>query len=252
MRCVVIHGSPRRGNTWRVLNIAKEEMNKKGEIEFVDIELRKEEIPYCKGCFLCIYKGEDKCPHNEKIKAIAKEIENSDAVIITSPVYSMQISGLLKNYIDHMSYNFHRPKFFKKKALVITTTAGAGHIASAKYVRDVLYYWGFNFVEILPIAYKGMELSNKNIEIIKNKSVKFSEDLISRTIHNPHVKSIFMYNLWRKSGEAPFKEGDADYRYWKNSGLSKCVYHPDIKVGFLKRTIGNAAYNLIGGKVKNK
>ena len=63
MRCVVIHGSPRRGNTWDVLNIAKEEMKKHGEIEFIDIELRKENIPYCNGCFLCIYKGEDKCPH---------------------------------------------------------------------------------------------------------------------------------------------------------------------------------------------
>ena len=93
MKCVVIHGSPRRGNTWDVLNIAKEEMRKKGEIEFIDIELRKENIPYCNGCFLCIYKGEDKCPHKEKINKIVNEIENSDAIIVTSPVYSMQVVG---------------------------------------------------------------------------------------------------------------------------------------------------------------
>lgn len=251
MRCVVIHGSPRRGNTWSVLNIAKEEIKKQGEIEFIDIELRKENIPYCNGCFLCIYKGEDKCPHNEKISYIINEIEKSDAIIVTSPVYSMQVSGLLKTFIDHMSYNFHRPKFFRKKALVITTTAGAGHEASAKYIRDVLYYWGFNFVEMIPIAYRGMELNNKNIEKIKYKAANFGEDLMSKKIHKPQIKSIFMYNLWRKSGEIPFKEGDADYRYWNNSGLSKSVYHPDIKIGFLKRAIGNATYNLIGVKIKS-
>lgn len=251
MRCVVVHGSPRRGNTWDVLNIAKEEMKKHGEIEFIDIELRKENIPYCNGCFLCIYKGEDKCPHKEKISYIVNEIENADAVIVTSPVYSMQVSGLLKTFIDHMSYNFHRPKFFTKKALVITTTAGAGHTSSAKYIRDVLYYWGFNFVEMIPIAYRAIELNDKNVEKIKCISGKFSEDLISRKIHKPKVKSIFMYNLWRKSGETPFKEGDADYRYWKNSGLSKFVYHPDIKIGALKRAIGSATYKLMGSKVKN-
>ena len=60
-----------------------------------------------------------------------------------------------------------------------------------------------------------------------------------------------MYNLWRKSGETPFKEGDADYRYWKNSGLSKFIYHPDIKIGALKRAIGSATYKLMGSKVKN-
>ena len=53
------------------------------------------------------------------------------------------------------------------------------------------------------------------------------------------------------SGERPFKEGDADYRYWRDSGLSKFVYHPDIKIGVIKKAIGNATYNLIGGKVES-
>jgi multimeric flavodoxin WrbA len=250
MRCVVIHGSPRRGNTWTVLNLARDEMKKYGEIEFVDIELRKENIPYCNGCFACIYKGEDKCPHNEKINNIVQEIENSDAVIMTSPVYSMQVSGLLKTFIDHMSYNFHRPKFFTKKALVITTTAGAGHKVSAKYIKDVLYYWGFNLVEMIPIAYRGTELSNKNIEKIKYISRNFSKDLVSKKIHKPKVKSIFMYNLWRRYSEVPFKEGDADYRYWENSELSKFVYHPDIEIGIFRRVIGNFTYNIIGSSNK--
>lgn len=250
MRCVVIHGSPRRGNTWDVLNLAKAEIKKYGEFEFIDIELRKEEIPHCNGCFLCIYKGEDKCPHNEKIKYIVEEIENSDFVIMTSPVYSMQVSGLLKAFIDHMSYNFHRPKFFTKKALVITTTAGAGHKASAKYIRDVLYYWGFNFVEIIPIAYRGTELNLKNIEKIKCISGKFGEDIISKKMHKPRVKSIFMYNLWRRYGEIPFKEGDADYRYWKNSGLSNFIYYPYIKIGILGKVAGKFAYNIIGSSNK--
>ncbi|WP_409069976.1 hypothetical protein ACFLKB_12625 [Clostridium sp. FAM 1755] len=47
----------------------------------------------------------------------------------------MQITGLLKNSIDHMSYNFHRPRFFTKKALVITTTAGAGHKDVANNIK---------------------------------------------------------------------------------------------------------------------
>lgn len=70
MKCLVIHGSPRRGSTWDVLNIAKEEMMKNGEIEFQDIELIKEDIKNCIGCFNCFFKGEDKCPHREKIEKI--------------------------------------------------------------------------------------------------------------------------------------------------------------------------------------
>ena len=115
MKCLVIHGSPRQGNTWNVLNIAKEEMQKNGDFDFEVIELAKEKIPTCIGCFNCISKGEDKCIHKDVIMGISKKMEEADAFIITSPVYSLQVSGLLKNFIDHMSYNFHRPKFYKKR-----------------------------------------------------------------------------------------------------------------------------------------
>ncbi|GAA0779135.1 hypothetical protein GCM10008908_37180 [Clostridium subterminale] len=51
MKCLVIHGSPRRGNTWDVLTLVKEELKKNLELNFIDIELRKENIPLCIGCF---------------------------------------------------------------------------------------------------------------------------------------------------------------------------------------------------------
>ena len=45
MKCLVIHGSQRRGNTWDVLKLTEEEMKKNGEFEFEEIELDKENIP---------------------------------------------------------------------------------------------------------------------------------------------------------------------------------------------------------------
>lgn len=58
MKCLIIHGSPRRGNTWDVLNRVKEEMKRNGNFEFEVVELSKEKIPMCIGCFNCIKKGE--------------------------------------------------------------------------------------------------------------------------------------------------------------------------------------------------
>ena len=108
MKCLIIHGSPRRGNTWDVLNRVKEEMKRNGNFEFEVVELSKEKIPMCIGCFNCIKKGEKNCPHSSYIEPIVKKMKEADAFIITTPVYSMQVSGTLKNFIDHMSYNFHR------------------------------------------------------------------------------------------------------------------------------------------------
>jgi multimeric flavodoxin WrbA len=242
MKCLVIHGSPRRGNTWNVLNMVKEEMKKNGDIEFEDIELIKEGIPNCLGCFNCIYKGEDKCPHNQKISNIVDKIEKSDALIVTSSVYSLQITGLLKNFIDHMSYNFHRPKFFLKKALVITTTAGAGHKDAANYIKSVLYNWGVNYVQTIPIAYRAKKLTDKNKEKVIIGSKKFMLDLKSNKLHKPSLKSVVMFNAWRAMSKTKYEQGTADYDYWINTGLTNNTFSPDVEISILKKVIGNLTF----------
>ncbi len=245
MKCLVIHGSPRRGNTWDVLNLVKEEMKKNGDVEFIDIELRKQGIPSCVGCFNCIMKGENKCPHKDIISNITTKLEKADALIITSPVYSLQVTGLLKDFIDHMSYNFHRPRFFTKKALVITTTAGAGHTDAANYIKKVLHYWGFNYVNTLPIAYRGLELNNKNNEKIHKAAKNFMNDLKSNKLHKPSIKSVAMFNIWRGMANEKNKFGSADYDYWNETELNKYPFSPKVEIGILKNGIGNFIYKMM-------
>ena len=85
-------------------------------------------------------------------------------MIITSPVYSLQISGQLKNFIDHMSYNFHRPKYFNKKALIITTTGGVRAKEIANYIKEVLTFWGINTTYKLPIVYRDNNLEKYELK----------------------------------------------------------------------------------------
>ncbi|WP_409198031.1 NAD(P)H-dependent oxidoreductase [Methanobrevibacter acididurans] len=35
-------------------------------------------------------------------------------MILTSPVYALNVSALMKNFIDHTSYFYHRPYFLIK------------------------------------------------------------------------------------------------------------------------------------------
>lgn len=165
-------------------------------------------------------------------------MEAAEAFIITTPVYSMQVSGTLKNFIDHMSYNFHRPKFYNKKVLIITTTAGAGHTSTAKYIKKVMSYWNVNYIQTLPIAYRGNELSNKNInKIIKGAKV-FSNELNSHKVHEPKLQSLIMFQVWKSlSRQDDFSI--ADFKYWNNDYLKKSLYFEDIPVGVTKKLIAS-------------
>ena len=53
--------------TW---NKVKEKINEEIDADYEIIELSKMKIPMCTGCFNCILKSEEKCPHYESIKYI--------------------------------------------------------------------------------------------------------------------------------------------------------------------------------------
>ncbi|MGL4874067.1 MAG: flavodoxin family protein [Clostridium sp.] len=245
MKCVVIHGSPRRGNTWDVLNKVIENMKKtEQEFEFEIIELAKEKIPNCSGCFNCILKGEELCPHKDKIKEIVEKIDEADGIIITTPVYAMNMTGTLKGFLDHIAYKFHRPTFFTKKALIIVTTAGAGHKKVANDISEVLSHIGINSIKKLPLAYRGIELNSKNKNIIDKISKKFAIELKSNTVAKPNIKAIAMYNAWKAMAMNSDVES-ADYKFWKWKATREIVYEPKIKINFIHKIVGKISYKLM-------
>lgn len=250
MKILIIHGSPRRGNTWNIVNRVREKINKEIDVNYEIIELSKMKIPMCTGCFNCILKSEEKCPHYESIKYINNKIDWCDAMIITSPVYSLQVSGQLKNFLDHMSYNFHRPKYFNKKALIITTTAGVNAKEISNYINEVLTFWGINTTYKLPIVYRDNNLEKYDKQIDKVLS-KFIDTLKNEKLKAPTFKSVASYNSFRSMSINLYTKGNPDYDYWKNSELYKYPYHPDINIGMIKSVFGNTLYKIISRKMKN-
>ena len=250
MKILIIHGSPRRGNTWNIVNRVREKINEEINVDYEIIELSKMKIPMCTGCFNCISKSEEKCPHYESIKYINNKIDWCDAIIITSPVYSLQVSGQLKNFIDHMSYNFHRPKYFNKKALIITTTAGVNAKEISNYIKEVLTFWGINTTYKLPIVYRNNNLEKYDKQIDKVLR-KFIDTLENDKLKAPTFKSVAMYNSFRSMSTNLYTKGNPDYDYWKNSELYKYPYHPDIHIGMIKSVFGNTLYKVISKRMKS-
>lgn len=246
MKYLIINGSPHKGNTFNAAlefksNIAKYDT----EAEFNEVHLKDVDIPFCAGCCSCFFKGEQFCPH-KNVDKIADEIKNSDFLIVVSPVYSLSLSALLKNFIDHMSYNYHRPSFYSKKALVISSTAGAGASGVSKYVRDVLKFWGFN--RVYKFAFRSTdpmkrELSESVKLNIAELCPKIVSNLKSGKLDKPSIKRVFFYNAWRAISLAG-KEDSADKRYWLDNDMSERIYHKSIKIGPFKKLLGKFAYGV--------
>lgn len=238
MKYVIINGSPRKKNTWAVVNQVKKSLNG----EFEEIQLMKEKIPLCIGCFNCVCRGEEKCPHYDKINPIVEKIMEADGIIIASPVYAMNVTALLKNFFDHTAYFYHRPRFFTKKALVVVTTAGAGHKDVSKYMDETLRHWGVNKVYKLAFKCGGKDsLETKKIDEVAKQ---FRDDVESGKTHSPKVMDVIFYEVWRVMA---LKDDhiEPDIKYWHETGLVNHDFAPEVKLGLFKKIFSKLMFNIL-------
>jgi len=99
MKVIGISGSARKdGNTAILINTVFSELQKCG-IETEMIQLWDKEIDCCKGCFGC--NGKSCCVIDSDVfnDCFQKMVE-ADGIILGSPVYSADISGKMKAFIE--------------------------------------------------------------------------------------------------------------------------------------------------------
>ena len=243
MKYLIINGSPRKKNTWSMVKQAKTNL----EGEFEEIQLIKEKIPMCNGCFKCIMEGEENCPHKETVSPIVEKIRWADGLIITSPVYAMNVTGLIKNFFDHTAYFYHRPEFFDKKALIVVSTAGAGQKDVAKYMDETLRHWGFNKNYKITYACGGKDSINR--EEIDKIAQKFHKDVSSKKLHSPKFMDLIFYNVWRAMAlsKDPI---EADAKYWKETSLVNHDFDPDVNLGLFKGIFSKAMFFILKKAIK--
>jgi multimeric flavodoxin WrbA len=126
MKVLAIIGSPRKtGNTYRVVEQIKENLLKYNKsIDFEYLFLRDYDLLTCIGCHLCIFQGKDKCPLKDDRSVIESKMSEADGIIYAAPTYTLGVPGLMKNFIDRFAYTCHRPYFFDKVFMAVTTVGG--------------------------------------------------------------------------------------------------------------------------------
>jgi multimeric flavodoxin WrbA len=234
-KITVINGSYRKGNTYELTNWFISELKMLGNYEIEMIHLKDYQLNYCRSCHQCFLNDESVCPDYHPLKALSEKIEASDGIIMTSPVYALQVSALLKNFIDHKAMYFHRPRFQGKTAIVITTTAGNGAKTTAKYLANVLNYWGFKKVLRLPYTIFGRKMKeDKRLSKTIQKNAAYYHQAMENEIYQPTFKQIFNFQLWKRVTYIQGKEA-FDYKYWDGKSYYDGRLYFNHHVAFYKK-----------------
>lgn len=78
MKIAVIHGQKHHGSTWNTSRILQTALL---SAEDTYDEFFVNDVSACIGCFICIMRGEEKCPHRAVTEPIIKAIEDADVIV---------------------------------------------------------------------------------------------------------------------------------------------------------------------------
>jgi multimeric flavodoxin WrbA len=240
MKILAITGSPHRGNSLQVTQRIEEKLTQFGDVEFDCVHLKDMQLEPCKGCFVCFIKGEGRCPIKDDKEQIAQKIEEADGVIFVSPVYSMHVSYLFKQFVDRFACTFHRPCYWGKYALTVAVAGNVGLEETGKYLKDVAMAWGFEVVDELGYRMAPRNTPLRAISTQKDRTdeavLRFYTTIKEKPPRKLTFRDHFTFRIMQASYARLEQMSPTDYHYWKEQGWlepSTVYFHDNVRANWL-------------------
>ena len=115
-------------------------------------------------------------------------MDETDLIILTSPVYVYHVSAPMKNFLDHQGQMVHRPKLqmFRKQAVCISTAAEAGMKSTNRDMADSMFFWGVSKIYKIGVAVQAVKWDG-----VSDRKKARIESRVSKIAHK----------IMRKNGE---------------------------------------------------
>ncbi len=248
-KVLALSGSPRKGDSYKIVKLLIERMQELGEVELEFITLRKLNIEYCRGCLACMRKGEDHCPLKDDVPMVREKMCSADAVLFVSPVYVHSVTAPIKNLFDRMAYYLHRPCFHNKQALLISTTELSGLKEALRHLKFPVKTMGFNLVDeigvIAPAFHEPGPYREKIMAKIHNAAEKLFRQMSVKQTVKPSLADVVFFNKIRTKIQMHKDRFPADYQYWHKKGWFGTDYFVPVKINLIYKAIGKLPVRMI-------
>ncbi|NQS75813.1 MAG: flavodoxin family protein [Peptococcaceae bacterium] len=149
MKILAINGSHRKGkNTAALLKIVLEEATALGAATEL-LELSDMNIELCAACNKCL--GQCQCSiTNDDMAIVEEKLLAADGILLGSPVYWVNVTTLMKNFMDRTRYLHIYRNVLDGKVGAALTTAGllyGGQETTLKIMESFLQFQGLHVVD---------------------------------------------------------------------------------------------------------
>jgi multimeric flavodoxin WrbA len=214
VRIIGISGSPRKGgNTDTIVKTAMEHI---GQMEGVTVEfigLAGGVINFCTGCVeIChadFFGSKDRsastapwtrCRHNDFVTEVLAKMAEADGIIIGSPVYCGDVTGLLKTLMDRTTAVLQLDEKgrvitpFKGKIGGAIAVGGARHGGQEATLRQIFTY--FLMLQMIPLNFSDSFDQSYGVACVANLRGEIDHDGFIVSGLGMHISSLEQAKLY--------------------------------------------------------
>lgn len=222
MKIVMIHGQNHKGSTWNIANLLLQKLP--GEKEVKEYFLPRDLNHFCSGCYACL-EARERCPYWREKEPMLHQMREADLLILTSPNYCMMPSAPMKAFLDLFFTNWmsHKPlrEMFSKRAVVISSAAGAGAKKAAKLIGNNLANWGIPEIHLYAAVVNAMNWdmvpSGKKARMEKDMD-KLARQLSRRGKVTVGMKTRILFWFYGGMQKAGWGASPTEKQYWIENG----------------------------------
>ena len=222
MKIVMIHGQNHKGSTWNIANLLLQKLP--GEKEVKEYFLPRDMNHFCSGCYACL-EARERCPYWREKEPMLHQMRETDLLILTSPNYCMMPSAPMKAFLDLFFTNWmsHKPlrEMFSKRAVVISSAAGAGAKKAAKMIGNNLANWGIPEIHLYAAVVNAMNCnmvpSGKKARMEKDID-KLARQLSRRGKVTVGMKTRILFWFYGGMQKAGWGASPTEKQYWIENG----------------------------------
>jgi multimeric flavodoxin WrbA len=253
MKILAINGSYRKkGNTACIIEMISDQMQSQAaatgaSLDLEIIHLGHLDIQLCRGCRVCFNQGETMCPLKDDLLTIREKMQAADGLIISTPVYVNDVSGIVKTWLDRLAFLSHRPEFAGKHAYLIATVGQGPSSHALKTMNMALSTWGVSIVGQASFkmgAPMKKEQARAQFQAKTQKIVaQFYRVLAKEKTISPSFISLMTFRIQQGAWWRKHQPGTVDYEYWQSQGWMNPLsdYYAPHKTGKAKVTLARLA-----------
>ncbi len=240
-RVTVFVGSARKQHTHRAALQLLKSLESLGGVEGEIVALSDYKVETCRGCRLCLDKGEEFCKFKDDRDVLIEKMMASDGVVFASPNYSFQVSAIMKIFLDRLAFVFHRPRFFGKTFTSIVVHGIYGGPKIVEYLDFVGFGLGFNVVKGSCITTREPipeKVQRTNDGILAAHSRRFHQALSQSRYPVPTLFKLMAFRFGRTSIRLTLDDTWLDYRHYRDHGWFESEYFYPTRLNVFKKAAG--------------